>query len=170
MMWQPKDLNYMLVETDWGCVGVSYSAAGLWALALPAQDKGEVLAGLEAKGSLSREEDYPGLRKRLEEYFSGQRVHFADFSIDWRGYTDFRKQVLQITATIPYGVVQSYKWLATAAGRPAASRAVGGAMGSNRLPLIVPCHRVIRSDGNLGGFSSGLAMKVKLLQLEGITW
>jgi methylated-DNA-[protein]-cysteine S-methyltransferase len=109
---------------------------------------------------------FDGIRGELEEYFAGRRTRF-DLPIDWTLTGGFCRRVLQETARIPYGRVSTYKDVAAAAGSPRASRAAGNALGSNPIPLVVPCHRVIRSGGNLGGYGGGPEVKEFLLKLEG---
>jgi len=101
---------------------------------------------------------------QLREYFAGQRRAF-DLALDPQG-TEFQRQVWQALVAIPYGETTSYGELARRIGRPAAVRAVGAANGRNPLPIIVPCHRVIGSDGSLTGYAGGLAIKRALLDLE----
>jgi len=105
------------------------------------------------------------VRRQLDEYFEGQRHEF-DLALDWALSTGFRRQILDELTHVPYGQVVSYRELATRAGNPKASRAVGSAMATNPLPIVVPCHRVIRTDGSLGGYGGGLPMKQTLLALE----
>ncbi len=88
--------------------------------------------------------------------------------IDWSRYTPFQRKVWKIVGTIPHGDTRSYKWVAEKAGYHRAARAVGQALKKNPLPGIIPCHRVIRSDGSLGGFSRGLKKKRELLRTEGL--
>jgi methylated-DNA-[protein]-cysteine S-methyltransferase len=102
---------------------------------------------------------------QLEDYFAGRRSHFELPLAP--GGTDFQRAVWQALEGIPYGELRSYRDIATAIGRPNAVRAVGAANGRNPLPIVVPCHRVIGSDGSLTGFAGGLDVKKKLLQLEG---
>ena len=112
-------------------------------------------------------EDESALRpqaKQLTEYFRGERVEF-DLELDLRG-TEFQVQVWHALLDIPYGVTTSYGELAGRIGRPKASRAVGAANGKNPIPIIVPCHRVIGSNGTLTGFGGGLPTKRALLDLE----
>jgi methylated-DNA-[protein]-cysteine S-methyltransferase len=102
---------------------------------------------------------------QLGEYFAGKR---RDFELDLAPVgTDFQLSVWRALRAIPYGAVRNYGDIARAIGRPGAARAVGGAIGSNPLPIVIPCHRVIASDGTIGGYSGGLAIKHRLLALEG---
>lgn len=105
------------------------------------------------------------LRKALKGYFSGQKTRFP-FAFDLFRGTPFQRRVWNSMRKIPYGETRTYKWLAQKAGNPKKARAVGQACGSNPLPILIPCHRVIREDGGLGGFAGGLHIKRKLLKLE----
>jgi methylated-DNA-[protein]-cysteine S-methyltransferase len=107
-----------------------------------------------------------GIRRELDEYFEGRRTRF-DVPLDWRLTHGFGRRVLRHTAQIPYGRVSTYKTVAGEAGSPRAARAAGNALGSNPLPIVVPCHRVLHSGGGLGGYGGGLDRKVFLLELEG---
>lgn len=102
--------------------------------------------------------------EQITEYFEGRRESF-DFEIDLRA-TDFQRDVYEEVGRIPYGVQRSYANIAQAVGRPKAVRAVGAANGSNPVPLVIPCHRVIASNGNLHGYAGGLPMKARLLAME----
>lgn len=103
---------------------------------------------------------------QLREYFAGRRRRF-DMAVDLAGQTPFQRQVLEATARVPAGSVASYGEIARAIGRPRATRAVGSALGQNPVPIVVPCHRIIGSDGGLRGYGGGLDIKEKLLRLEG---
>lgn len=107
------------------------------------------------------------VRRELDEYFDGRRTGF-DVRIDWSFATGFVQRVLKATARIPFGSVRSYAQIATKAGSPRGSRAAGNALGSNPMPIVVPCHRVLRSGGALGGYTGGLHRKEFLLHLEGV--
>jgi methylated-DNA-[protein]-cysteine S-methyltransferase len=104
-------------------------------------------------------------RKELEEYFAGERTFFT-VPADLSQVPSFERSALEIAAEIPYGKVRSYKWIAERLGKPDAARAVGNAMAGNPVPIIVPCHRVVKTDGGLGGYSFGLLRKEALLNLE----
>ncbi len=106
-------------------------------------------------------------RRELDEYFAGGRTAF-DVPLDWQLTRGFGRRVLQATARVPFGAVSSYRDVAAAAGSPRGSRAAGNALGTNPLPIIVPCHRVLRSGGALGGYTGGLERKRTLLSLEGV--
>jgi methylated-DNA-[protein]-cysteine S-methyltransferase len=106
------------------------------------------------------------IRRELDEYFDGRRQDF-DVPLDWALTSGFRRRVLQECARIPFGATSTYKAMAIAAGSPTAFRAAGGALGSNPIPIIVPCHRVLSSSGDLGGYTGGLERKRLLLSIEG---
>ncbi len=103
---------------------------------------------------------------QLHNYFSGHLTRFT-IPFDLRGSTNFTYRVLLATSHIPFGETVSYGETAKRVGLPGASRAVGGALGRNPLPIVIPCHRVISSDGGIGGFTGGAAVKKALLRLEG---
>lgn len=106
--------------------------------------------------------------RQVKAYFTGTRRHFA-LPLDWSLVSGFNRQVLrELAAGVPYGTVVGYGDLARRVGQPGAAQAVGMAMGSNPLPVVVPCHRVVESDGGIGGFGGGLETKRKLLALEGV--
>jgi len=116
-------------------------------------------AGCVETGDVNR----PAIAQILE-YLSGERTDF-DLPLDLRG-TCFQRQVWQALQEIPFGECRSYRDIAVAVGRPKAVRAVGAANGSNPVSLVIPCHRVINSDGKLGGYGGGLALKARLLAME----
>jgi len=107
------------------------------------------------------------IRRELDEYFDGRRRDF-ELALDWSlSHEGFRRRVLQECAQIPFGATRTYKDMAVAAGSPSAFRAAGGALGSNPIPIVVPCHRVLASSGGLGGYTGGLERKRLLLSIEG---
>jgi methylated-DNA-[protein]-cysteine S-methyltransferase len=107
------------------------------------------------------------VRRELEEYFEGRRTAF-DVPIDWTVVAGFTRRVLRATAAIPFGEVSTYAKVAAGAGSPRGSRATGNALGSNPMPIIVPCHRVLRTGGALGGYTGGVHRKEALLRIEGV--
>ncbi|WP_318207197.1 MULTISPECIES: methylated-DNA--[protein]-cysteine S-methyltransferase [unclassified Streptomyces] len=109
-----------------------------------------------------------GAIRRLDRYFAGEPGD-VDLPLDWSLTAGFNRQVLrELASGVPYGTVVGYGELAGRVGQPGAAQAVGAAMGSNPLPVVVPCHRVVESDGGLGGFGGGLETKRQLLALEGV--
>ncbi len=102
---------------------------------------------------------------QLAAYFEGRRTTF-DMELDWTGVPPFHQQVLKMVRTIPYGRTRTYKQLAVVLGKPGAIRAVGQANGRNPLAIVVPCHRVLGTNGQLTGYAYGLELKRKLLELE----
>ena len=118
-------------------------------------------------GATASAENFLEARTQLEDYFQGQRTVF-DFPMRLTG-AGFRRQVLEQLCRVPFGETVSYGDLAAAVGNPRAARAVGGAVGSNPLAIVVPCHRVLAADGGIGGFGGGLEAKRTLLAIEGVT-
>lgn len=108
-------------------------------------------------------------RRELDEYFAGKRTDF-DVALDWSLTSEFTRRILQATARIPFGMTATYGEMAAAAGNPKASRAAGRSLGSNPIPIIVPCHRVIGTSGKLTGYTGGMERKIALLQVEGIAF
>jgi methylated-DNA-[protein]-cysteine S-methyltransferase len=151
----------MIAATPRGLVRVSYSQF---------RDDDAVLADLarrvsprvlEAPGRLDR------ARRELDEYFEGRRTEF-DLSIDWALTRGFTTEVLRATAAVGFGQTTTYAEVAGAAGSPRAVRAAGNSLGSNPMPIVVPCHRVLRTGGALGGYTGGVERKEFLLRLEGV--
>ncbi|MEW5800884.1 MAG: methylated-DNA--[protein]-cysteine S-methyltransferase [bacterium] len=105
-------------------------------------------------------------RKDLEAYFSGQPVDFLKYPVDWHGMTPFVRKVLDRARSIPWGEVQTYGWLSAQIRLPRSARAVGGALRRNPVPVVIPCHRILRKGGQMGGFSAGIQWKKFLLDLE----
>jgi O-6-methylguanine DNA methyltransferase len=159
--------RYTIVATKLGWVVIGGSEIGLSFLTLPQPSLEAVLAGIEdfVTGAVEEDSAFGDLPLRLQCYFDGEMLTFPD-KLDLEGATDFQQVVWNATRSIPYGEVRSYAWVAKRIGRPGACRAVGGALARNRFPIIVPCHRVVASDGTLGGFGGGLRLKKHLLSIE----
>ena len=107
--------------------------------------------------------------EQLGEYFSGARDRF-DLEVDLHGLTAFTRNVLEATSRVPYGAVTSYGRIAGEIGKARASRAVGNALGRNPIPIVIPCHRVVLSNGDLGWYTGGSEIKRSLLDIEGIAY
>jgi len=149
----------LLASTDQGLVRVAY---------LDFADRDEVLQSLADRVS-PRMLEAPGRldepRRELDDYFDGRRREF-DLPLDRRLMSDFMRRILSATAAIPFGSVSTYGAVAREAGSPRGYRAAGNALGSNPMPIVIPCHRVLHGDGGIGGYTGGLERKRTLLELE----
>jgi O-6-methylguanine DNA methyltransferase len=161
-------MRFCIIETALGWLGLVLSPVGLRAVTLPCRDRDAALEQVLALGARqeARDHELGDLPERLRRYARGEPVAFSD-ALDFSAATPFQRAVWQATQEIPYGQTRSYGWLAARVGRPRAARAVGQAMAANPWPIIVPCHRVVSSNGRLGGYGGGLDMKERLLVLEG---
>jgi len=162
-------LNYVIFNTDAGWVGILGSARGLLRTTLPQPSAREAQQLLGAINDATWSSHlFNDLVERLKVYFRGHRTAFPD-ELDLSRATAFQREVWGVTRLIPYGETRSYAWVAEQIKQPGAVRAVGQALGRNPLPVIVSCHRVVASDGRLGGFSGGRKWKSYLLNLEAAT-
>ena len=163
------DVAYRMLDTPVGTLLLAATEQGVVRVAYEREDHDLVLVALAQKVSprimLSPGRLDPAARQ-LSEYFAGSRRSF-DLPLDLRLATGFRRSVLAHLPQIGYGHTESYTQVASAAGHPRAVRAVGSACATNPVPVIVPCHRVVRSDGLLGGYAGGASAKQSLLALEG---
>jgi len=160
----------MAVETRAGWVGLAFSEQGLVELRFPVPCRDEALQGLQAgfpDAPLLPDNVWGSAQDQLRRYFAGERVDF-DVPLDLHSHTPFRRRVWEVARRIPHGQTRSYSWVAQEIGAPKAYRAVGSALAANPVPIIIPCHRVLRSDGSLGGFGGGLALKQRLLEMEAV--
>jgi methylated-DNA-[protein]-cysteine S-methyltransferase len=164
------DVAYTTTDSPYGRLLLASTPRGLVRVGLPNQDADELLEDLSARVS-PRVLEVPGeldeVRRELDLYFEGELDRF-DLPLDWSLSAGFRERVLREINRIPYGQTRSYTEMARKAGNERAVRAAGSACGSNPIPLVVPCHRVLRSSGALGGYGGGLPMKRALLELEGV--
>jgi methylated-DNA-[protein]-cysteine S-methyltransferase len=163
------DVAYGTMDSPLGELTVIVTPRGLVRLSYPGEGIGEQLQELADRVSpriLAAPERTDEVRRQLDAYFAGRR-HAFDVPIDWRLVRGFAGQVLRATARIPFGSVSSYREVASEAGSPNAYRAAGNALGSNPIPIVVPCHRVLHAGGGLGGYTGGVERKRFLLELEG---
>lgn len=166
------DVAYTEIDSPIGRLLLAATHEGVVRVGFPSENHDAILQDMAARLSprmLEAPARLDDVRRQLDEYFEGQRHEFStplDFSLS----SGFRQRVLKAIAAIPFGEVRTYRDMATAAGNPAAVRAAGSACGSNPIPLIVPCHRVLRTGGGLGGYGGGLDLKRKLLSLEGVAF
>jgi methylated-DNA-[protein]-cysteine S-methyltransferase len=163
------DVAYATFDSPVGTLLLAATPHGLVRLAyLGSEEEGKILEQLAAKVSprvlaAPRRLDDP--RRELDQYFAGRRRRFQ-VPLDWQLTHGFARRVLEATARIPYGATSTYKHVASDAGNAAASRAAGNALGSNPIPIIVPCHRILHTGGGLGGYTGGLERKRRLLAVE----
>lgn len=153
-------MYYCIYQSPLGEIALTANEQGLSALAFQTGKSPIDFTGLSEHHS-----KFTKVVKQLDEYFSGERKHF-DLPLAPKG-TNFQKQVWQALTEIPCGETKSYGWIAKSINNEKAVRAVGTANGANPIALIVPCHRVIGSNGKLTGYAGGLALKAKLLMHEG---
>jgi methylated-DNA-[protein]-cysteine S-methyltransferase len=158
---------YTIFETKAGWIGLLGSNKGLLRSTLPQPSKGQV--GLHLGEEVSRSAEsmdfFAELTTQFQAFFEGRQTVFSA-RLDLSQATPFECSVWETTRSIPWGQTRSYAWVAEQIGKPSAPRAVGNALGRNRFPIIVPCHRILGSDGSLHGFGGGLKMKQMLLDLE----
>jgi methylated-DNA-[protein]-cysteine S-methyltransferase len=154
----------LVAVTPRGLVRVAYLDAGSGAAGGVDTVLGELAARVSPR-VLAAPRRVDLVRRELDEYFRGSRRAF-DVSLDWRLVRGFGRRVLEATAAVPFGALASYRDVATAAGSPRAVRAAGNALGHNPMPIVVPCHRIVRTGGALGGYTGGLERKRTLLAIE----
>jgi methylated-DNA-[protein]-cysteine S-methyltransferase len=162
------DVAYTTVDSPFGPLLLASTRRGLVRIGMPNQDRDQLLVDLAARVSprvIEAPAQLEQARRELDLYFEGELRDFS-LPLDWRLTKDFRRRVLRATARIPYGETRSYRQMATRAGNERAVRAAGTALGSNPIPIVVPCHRVLRTGGGLGGYGGGLPMKQALIELE----
>lgn len=168
----PAKAGHAVFETALGWIGIGWSAKGITHLQLPQRDKAATEAGLLKRGaSPAMAEPPPAVRAAIEllvRYAAGERIDFSGVPLDLGDVDELRRALYARMRGLDYGETLTYGGLADEVGRPGAAREVGQAMGSNPVPIIVPCHRVLAADGKMGGFSApgGVFTKRRLLDLE----
>jgi len=164
-------MKYVIFRTKWGYFSLAGTESGLCRTQLPQPDRGKIESQIlknlpEAKFDKSY---FKNLQEQIIAYINGACVNFgADIPVMLNGFRGFSRRVLTSCRTIRFGQAITYAGLAKKAGRPNAGRAAGNALARNPLPLIIPCHRIIRSDGKIGGFSApgGINLKKRMLLHE----
>jgi methylated-DNA-[protein]-cysteine S-methyltransferase len=163
------DVSFAPVDSPFGVLHGAMTTRGLVRLAFPEESLDVFLEQLAAHLSpriVESPSSLDSLKRELDEYFAADRRRF-EVPLDWTLITPFAKRVLRKTAAIPYGGHLSYAEVAAEAGSPRGARAAGNALGSNPIPIVIPCHRVLHSGGGIGGYGGGLDRKRYLLELEG---
>ncbi|HEX5763103.1 MAG TPA: methylated-DNA--[protein]-cysteine S-methyltransferase [Solirubrobacterales bacterium] len=164
------DVAYASADSPFGPLLLAVTPQGVVRIGLPNQDTEALLEDLATRVSprvLEAPQQLDEVRRELDLYFEGKRTDF-DLPLDWRLTQGFRREAQRAIARIPYGQTRSYTEIAASAGNERAVRAAGTACGTNPLPIVVPCHRVLRTGGALGGYGGGLPMKEALLRMEGV--
>jgi methylated-DNA-[protein]-cysteine S-methyltransferase len=178
-----KAIKYTIFKTKWGYFGLAAGEEGLFRTCLPGKVmekiRHQLLKSLQSVNQASSikyraskiefdKSIFKTVQGQITAYFEGACVDFRNIPVAPDGFSSFQRSVVTACRDIGFGRTITYSRLAKKIGRPAAARAVGGALAKNPLPLIIPCHRVVRSDGKIGGFSAigGKDFKVKLLQHE----
>ena len=162
------DVAVTTMDSPIGPLLLMATPKGLVRIAFESENRDEVLGEVAEQLSpriLEAPRRLDPVRRELEKYFEG-KLHDFDVPLDWSLTGEFARRVLRRTARIPYGSVASYGDVAVGVGTPRGARAVGNALGSNPIPVIVPCHRVVRTGGAIGGYGGGLTRKRFLLALE----
>src|SRR3954452_1030873 len=156
------DISYAIEPSPVGDLLVATTPRGLIRIAYNANETTDTALSELARRISPRVLEAPAaldeVRRELDEYFEGKRTSF-DIPVDWRLHDGFGRRVLRATARIPFGHLLSYAQVAAKAGSPRAYRAAGNALGSNRIPIVVPCHRVVASGGKMGGYTGGRERK-----------
>lgn len=163
------DVAFERHDSPLGPILIAATHTGVVRVGLPSEDEEGVLEELARRISgrvlRARRGELTAAREQLDEYFERRRTAF-DVALDWQLTAGFRRQVLTAAAAIPYGHTASYAQVAAEAGSPRAVRAAGTALATNPLPILVPCHRVLKSGGALGQYRGGAAAKAVLIKLE----
>jgi methylated-DNA-[protein]-cysteine S-methyltransferase len=162
------DVTYAPVDSPFGPLLVAATGRGLLRLAFPEEQPDAVLERIAQRVSpriLEARAPLDAVRRELDEYFAARRTGFA-LPIDRTLMGEFQRRILGATEAIPYGSTLTYAEVAARSGSPRGFRAAGNALGANPIPIVVPCHRVLRTGGGLGGYGGGLERKRFLLDLE----
>lgn len=168
------DAYLHVFKTDSGWAGLAATGKGLFRVILPKVNKKQVLEVLLEEINPIEDPEAAKIallsEKALKRYFGKKKEDFKGIPLDLSGQTPFTRKVLKRVARIPYGRSMSYGDIAKAVGIPKGARAVGGAVGRNPIPVVIPCHRVLAGNNRLGGFTGGLDKKIFLLKLENVIY
>ncbi|MGB3336724.1 MAG: methylated-DNA--[protein]-cysteine S-methyltransferase [Devosia sp.] len=166
-------MQTMIFDTALGEFGIGWTDAGLARVQLPGLDRSALLQRINRDGAEAGQPTraIEAVINRIEDYAEGEAVDFSDVKLDLAGVPDFNRRAYDLLVKIGWGETTTYGAMARQLGDVALSRAVGAAMGANPIPLIIPCHRVLASDGKPGGFSApgGAESKLRMLELEGVS-
>lgn len=162
-----------IFDTALGAFGIGWTEAGLARVQLPGLERDALLERINRSGAQPGQptREMEGLINLIEDYAEGKVVDFSTTRLDVAGLPEFHRRAYELLVRIAWGQTTTYGALARELGDVTLSRAVGGAMGANPIPLVIPCHRVLASDGRPGGFSApgGAQSKLRMLELEGVS-
>jgi len=162
--------HYVIFKTRWGWFGLLGNEKGLIRTCLPVAKKEAIENRMlsDVPNAKLSKKAFSALEKGIQEYYKGEKIDFSDVNVCLDGFSDFQQKVLTALRSITYGNSVSYGQLARLSANSKAARAIGSVMAANPLPLIIPCHRVIKSDGTVGQFSApgGIQTKIRMLDLE----
>ncbi|MGD9711669.1 MAG: methylated-DNA--[protein]-cysteine S-methyltransferase [Thermomicrobiales bacterium] len=163
-----RDARFGTMPSPVGDLLIAVSDEGICEIAFGRAGNESFLDTLRRRGfdPVSDQQAIEVAASQLREYFNGRR-HIFDLQVDLTGVTPFTRDVLNAAADVPFGHLVTYRDIARSIGKPNATRAVGNALGRNPVPVVVPCHRIVRSDHSIGGYTGGLDIKERLLSLEG---
>ncbi len=155
--------------TQWGVGAAVFSKKGLAGIVFPQENERLLEEEIARRFDRLKHDETLGLEliSTIGRYFNGEKVHF-DYQLDYGAATAFGRKIYETLKSVSYGETLTYKELANRCGHPKAARAVGNAMARNPVPIVVPCHRVLKSDGSIGGWSGKRGWKERLLALEGV--
>jgi methylated-DNA-[protein]-cysteine S-methyltransferase len=162
------ELHAQILNSPFGQLHAAWSPRGLWSITFLEETPAESLnLSFESEKTILWQQ-HQKLEREMEHYFFKGRISWELDSLDWRGISSFQRRALEACYAIPSGTTCTYSALAARIGNPQAARAIGGAMAKNRWPLLIPCHRVVGSDGRLTGYSGrgGIDTKRRLLEME----
>lgn len=165
-----RPAGYDAIESPIGPLFVACSDKGVCEIGFgESETEQQFLQHLRTRGfrPVRNSQAVANVAEQLAEYFKGERNRF-EVPFDVSGISTFTQSVLEATAEIPFGHLTSYRGIAEKIGHPSATRAVGNALGRNPIPVVIPCHRIVRSDSSIGGYTGGLKIKERLLALEGV--
>ena len=164
-------IGFNTYKTRWGRGALVFSHKGLAYTVFPQENDLQLEEEIAKRFGVLKYNEHLGqdLSYSLGLYFNGERIQF-DYQLDYGRSSEFEKLVYEHLKAVPYGKVINYKELAKRCGHPKAARAVGNALAKNPMPVVIPCHRVLKSDGSIGGWSGKRGWKERLLAIEGVRW
>lgn len=164
------ELFYSVFLTCAGYVAIISNEKGILELFLPEENYDDVVNKIKKRYPYITEkkdgELFDKIKEKILSYFKEEKVDFSDIPVDLSQYKELTQKVFEIVRTIPFGETRTYRWVAEQLNNTKITRVIGKILNSNKIPIIIPCHRIIKSDGEIGGYSYGLEWKIRLLKIE----